>query len=331
MTQTRAKPAERTKPTFGATLGRYVAIARPDHWIKNIFVLPGAAAAWVVVVPHSATPSIAFIVWAIVSVCLAASANYTINEYLDAESDRFHPTKSMRPGAMGLLDGRIVLLQYLLLLVASLGTAAAVGQMFFWTTVWLLLMGIIYNVAPLRTKDTAFLDTLSESINNPIRFLLGWFTIAPWALPPSSALLAYWMGGAFLMGVKRYSEYRSIGDPSRAALYRRSFGRYTEHSLLLMAFFCGLCSAFFIGVFLIKYRIEFALTFPLYAALFTWYLQIGLRRDSAAQAPEKLYKESWFMAFAAFTFMVSVALFFVKLPFMQGLMEAYLINIGGPR
>ncbi len=191
----------------------------------------------------------------------------------------------------------------------------------------LLAMGLIYNVRPFRTKDKAYLDTLSESLNNPIRFLLGWFIVAPAYLPPGSALLAYWMGGAFLMGVKRYSEYRSIGDPSRAALYRRSFANYTEKSLLLAAFFYAMCSAFFIAVFLIKYRIEFLLLAPLFGLLFTWYLAIGTQSESAAQAPEKLYREVRFLAFAGFVFLASVVLFFLPIPFLHVLMEPQIIPI----
>ncbi|MGH7094113.1 MAG: hypothetical protein ACREFB_11330, partial [Stellaceae bacterium] len=173
-----------------------------------------------------------------------------------------------------------------------------------------------------------YLDVLSESVNNPIRFLLGWFTVTGGVLPPASVLLAYWMGGAFLMAIKRYSEYRRIGDPARAALYRRSFARYTEQSLLLSGFFFALCSAFFTAIFLIKYRIEFLLTFPLFATLFTWYLAIGLKHDSAAQAPERLHREVGFLCFAAFTFVVAAMLFFVDLPFLKALMEPHLIATG---
>jgi hypothetical protein len=61
--------------------------------------------------------------------------------------------------------------------------------------------------------------------------------------------------------------------------------------------FYAVCSSFFLGIFLIKYRIEFLLTFPLFALLFTWYLAIGLKPDSGAQAPEKLYREGKFMVF----------------------------------
>ena len=314
-------------PTLGASLRRYVQIARPDHWIKNIFVIPGAAAA-LAVAPHAGGITVLPLVLGLVSVCLLASANYTINEFLDAEYDRFHPLKSNRPGARGLLDGRLVLLQYLLLAASGLAVAALINHPFALTGLSLLAMGLVYNVPPLRTKDQAYLDVLSESVNNPIRFLLGWFAITGDFLPPASALLAYWMGGAFLMAIKRYSEYRGIADPVRAALYRRSFARYSEQSLLLSGFFFALCSAFFTAIFLIKYRIEFLLLFPLIATLFTWYVAIGLKRDSAAQAPEKLHRELAFLCFAGFIFLVAATLFFVDLPFLRVLMEPHFIPTG---
>lgn len=137
-----------------------------------------------------------------------------------------------------------------------------------------------------------FLDVLSESINNPIRLLLGWSIIISNAIPPSSILLAYWMGGAFLMAVKRYSEYRFIGNPALAGQYRRSFNTYTEQSLLLSSFFYAILSSFFLGIFLIKYRVEFILSFPIFSLVFVWYLAIGMRPDSAAKDPEKIFCRS---------------------------------------
>ena len=304
----------------------HLRIARPDHWIKNVFMIPGAAVA-LVVVPHVRSSILVTAALALVSVCLTASANYTINEYLDGPSDRFHPLKGSRPAALGLLDPGLVAVQYVLLALAGLGVACLVNQLFLFACVALLVMGLIYNVPPLRLKDKAYFDVLTESINSPIRFLLGWFIVTSNTLPPSSVTLAYWMGGAFLMSVKRYAEYRWIGDPLRAERYRKSFAQYTEESLLLSSFFYALCSTFFIAVFLIKYRVEFILTFPLFAVLFGWYLAIGFEHDSAAQAPEKLYRETGFLCFAAFTFAVTCLVLLVDLPFLRWLAEPRLIMV----
>lgn len=319
--------SELLEPTTVGRLRDYVRIARPDHWVKNIFMVPGAALAFSLV-HRTADISMVRLAVALASCCLLASANYTINEYLDAPFDRHHPLKRNRPGAEGKLDVRLVVGQYIGLAVAGGLLAWSINTAFLITAAWLLVMGIVYNVEPLRTKNRQYLDVLSESVNNPIRFLLGWFAVTGAIIPPGSVLLAYWTGGAFLMGVKRYSEYRRIADPVRAGLYRRSFEHYTEGSLLLSSFFYALCSAFLIGVFLIKYKIELLISFPFFAVLFTWYLAIGLKGDSAAQAPEKLYKESAFMGFAALTFAVVMILFAVDIPALNGLMRPYYIQFG---
>jgi len=304
---------------------KYLAIARPDHWIKNIFMIPGVAVA-LVVAPVTPLGLVTPLIIGTISLCLAASANYTINEHLDAAYDRFHPVKGSRPGARGLLDARIVIIQYLTLTMASIALSVAVNASFVLSIVSLLVMGLIYNVPPIRTKDKVFLDILSESINNPIRFLSGWFIVAPAYFPPTSVLLAYWMGGAFLMAVKRYSEYRAIGDHKRAVKYRRSFELYSEQSLLLSLFFYAVCSAFFIGRYLIKYRVEFLLSTPLFAALFTLYLAIGMKRNSATQAPERLYRETTLISLATVTFVVSILLFFVEIPSLHAFMEPRIID-----
>jgi 4-hydroxybenzoate polyprenyltransferase len=306
----------------------YVRIARPDHWIKNIFMLPGAAVA----VALSGTPTMLtglHVLAALVTLCLVASANYTINEYLDAQYDRFHPLKRARPGAAGRLDLRLVALQYVLLAVSGLLIAQALGSAFLATALALLLMGLAYNVPPVRTKDRVYLDVLSESINNPLRFLMGWFVVLPGLLPPASIILAYWMGGAFLMAMKRYSEFRRIGDPATAGLYRRSFRFYTEERLLLSSFFYALSAAFLLGVFLLKYRIEYLLSLPAFALLFTWYLAIALRADSAAQAPEKLHQERRFMLFVGALSALVAALTVVDIPALHFLMEPSLLRWPG--
>lgn len=299
-----------------SNLKSYIRIARIDHWFKNIFMLPGIALAMLFVDTVSYR-LIGPMFIGILSTCLIASANYVINEWLDAASDKHHPIKNKRPSVAGNIQAKYVYFEYALLVVFGLGLAYQVSYDFLAFSVLLLIMGIVYNVKPIRTKDRIYLDVLSESINNPIRLMLGWSIVVSNMFPPSSILLAYWMGGAFLMGVKRYAEYRAIGDNERAGLYRRSFKFYSEQKLLLSIFFYALSSSFFLGIFLIKYRIEFLLTFPLFALLFTWYLAMGMRPNSATQDPEKLYKEPGFMSYLILLCTAVGLLFVIDLPWLQ--------------
>lgn len=70
----------------------YIAIARPSHWFKNIFIILGFVLG-LLVVDHSPENLFLKSIFAIISVCLVTSANYTINEWLDADFDKFHPLK----------------------------------------------------------------------------------------------------------------------------------------------------------------------------------------------------------------------------------------------
>ncbi|WP_218054614.1 UbiA prenyltransferase family protein [Legionella massiliensis] len=309
------------------SLSPYLYIARPDHWIKNIFMFPGVVLAFILDTKSSFTVAIINVLLGLISCCLISSANYTLNEYLDSKSDRYHPLKRHRPGALYQLNKKIVFLEYFLLIFIGLSLAWLINPAFFVASVGLLIMGMLYNTPPIRTKDYPYIDVLSESINNPIRFLLGWFTIIYSIVPPASVLLAYWMGGAFLMSSKRYAEYRRINNPVQAGLYRHSFKYYTEKTLILSSFFYAFCSGFFIGVFLIKYKIELLLSMPLFAIIFTWYMSISMKKDSVAQAPELLHREPFFMCFTILSFIVVIGLSLVKLPGLQLLMKAYYIPI----
>ena len=298
----------------------YIKIARIDHWFKNVFMLPGTALALI----FTNVP-LAEVIWptiiGILSVCFTASANYVINEWLDAEFDQHHPVKKNRPSVGGGLQAKYVYLEYCCLIIISLSLGSLLTTEFMIFLIALLVMGVLYNVKPFRTKDRVYTDVLSESINNPLRLLLGWSAIVTGALPPSSSLLAYWMGGAFLMAIKRYAEFRFIDDQERAGLYRKSFKYYTEETLLLSAFFYALSSSFFLGIFLIKYKVEFLLSFPLFALLFVWYLAIGRKPHSPTQNPEKLYKERKFILYIAFLALAITAIFFVDLPWLNVLVE----------
>ncbi len=308
------------------TIKNYIAIARPDHWFKNIFMLPGTALALTMTTAPLNQDILINIFWAVVSTCLIASANYTINEWLDAEYDKFHPVKYKRPSVTGNLSSFWVYTQWLFLSILGLSLAHVLGMHFFLYSVALLVMGVLYNVRPFRTKDRIYLDVLSESINNPLRFMLGWAAVISNVIPPSSVLLAYWMGGAFLMAIKRYSEFRYIGNAEKAGLYRRSFKFYTEDTLLLSAFFYALTSAFFFGVFLIKYKVEFLLTVPFLAFLFVWYMAIGMREDAVTQRPEKLYQERRFMAYLIFLGILVAMVFFIDLPWLDFLINPLVLD-----
>ena len=307
----------------------YVALARPNHWIKHVFIVPGIVLALLLRQPPWSDVAISVAV-GLVSAAFLASANYVLNEWIDARSDRHHHSKSDRPAVAKRLSPVLVLAEYLALAAGGLALAGTLSRPYLLVSGLFLISGLFYNVPPVRTKVIPFLDVVSEAVNNPIRLTLGWVMVDPTSLPPGSLLLAYWMGGAFLMALKRLGEYRSAERESRLdelTRYRRSFQRYTEETLLLSSFLYALLAAFFLAVFLIKYRIEYLLSLPLFAVLFVLYLHVALKEDSPVQVPEKLHKERalvWVVIILALTL---VLLTWIDLPILERLTSPHYIEL----
>ena len=294
---------------------KYIKIARPDHWVKNAFILPGIVIAFLLTdYSISVSQFVMRFICGFIATCFIASANYVINEWLDAEFDKFHPTKKYRPVVSENMKFSLVMLEYAICIVLGVGFSLLVNIPFLVVELILLFMGVVYNVKPLRTKDIVYLDVISESVNNMLRLLLGWFIVSDSLIPPSSILIGYWFAGAFLMATKRFAEYRMIGDPEKAGLYRKSFKYYTEVKLLVSSFFYAMCATFFIGVFMIKYRMQYILGMPLIFGLFCFYLAIAFKPDSAAQKPEKLYKEKSLLIYLLILVVVFIALTFIDIP-----------------
>jgi 4-hydroxybenzoate polyprenyltransferase len=301
----------------------YVQIARADHWFKNAFMLLGVVLAVFYepsLLSWSSVPPLAI---AVLATCLVASSNYVLNELLDGPHDRLHPSKRNRPVPSGRIRPAIAYAEWLALAGAGFALALSLNFYFFASALALWVMGLAYNVPPLRTKEWPYVDVLSESLNNPIRLFLGWFALMTLHVPPISLAIAYWMLGAFFMGMKRFAEYRHIGDPVVAAAYRRSFKHYTEDRLLISLVFYATTCALFAGIFIVRYHLELILFAPVGAGIFAYYMKIGLLPDSPVQNPEKLYRQRGFLAYMLFATLLFILLMFVSFP---GLYELFNVD-----
>ena len=74
-----------------------IKVARPTHWIKNLFVfLPVFFGGGLLNTAGAVSATLTFL-----SFSLAASAIYCLNDIIDVEADRAHPVKCKRPIASG--------------------------------------------------------------------------------------------------------------------------------------------------------------------------------------------------------------------------------------
>lgn len=292
----------------------HVGIARPDYWFKNVFVIPGIIIALGTVTGIDARSLWIRIITGFVAICLIASSNYTLNEVLDAPSDRHHPEKKFRAIPSGRVSPAAAYVQWVLLFAAGMGIALTISIAFALSLLALWLMAVVYNVPPVRSKDQPYVDVLSEAINNPLRMLAGWFMVTTSTLAPATLLLSYWMIGCYFMALKRYAELASIGDRVTAGAYRRSFAFYTPERLIVSIMFYAAASMLFFGAFCMRYRLELILSFPLVALVMSMYLRVALKPNSAAQNPEHLYRERGLMVAVVATTVVMVFLLRVDMP-----------------
>ncbi|MGH7858387.1 MAG: UbiA prenyltransferase family protein [Candidatus Binatia bacterium] len=298
----------------------YLSVCRPDHWFKNVFMLAGTIAA--VLHPQNGItvglPLLLRTIEAFAISCLAASANYVINEILDADRDALHPTKRHRPVPSALVHVPILWgIAAGLAIVSLVWSWWSFSAPFTLSIAALLAQGFLYNVPPVRTKEVAYLDVVSESVNNPIRLLVGWYATGIRTPPPLSLFLGYWVFGGFLMSAKRFAEYRFLGDAVRAAAYRSSFRGYTEESLLIAMICYASLTTFFYGVLLVRYHLfDLFLSVPFMVAFLAWFFHLAFRPDSIVKEPERLYQAPAFATYCAFLFSLIVFLVAADLSFL---------------
>ncbi|HEY5742254.1 MAG TPA: UbiA family prenyltransferase [Terrimicrobiaceae bacterium] len=273
----------------------YIKVLRPDHWLKNIFILFGHLVAIALLpteIPQNAQEVALRMVLSLIPACLIASANYIINEILDAPFDRLHPTKRSRPVAAGTVSVPALWVIMVLITLVAFALAKYWFNLGYVVSLALLLLsGLLYNVEPIRLKDRAYLDVIAESFNNPVRLWLGWYALLPAnSYPPLSIVFAWWFFGALLMAGKRYAEFRFLGDPRLSGDYRKSFRVYTERSLILSMvtyanFFC-----FCMGIAIAVYRPNLVFVFPLVVLAICVYLHRAMSEEGAKLEPEHLLK-----------------------------------------
>jgi 4-hydroxybenzoate polyprenyltransferase len=145
-------------------------LLRPGDWVKNVFVLP----AFVFALPTAQQPDLAR--WtvatlaAVIAFCLIASGFYSINDVLDAEQDRLHPIKRLRPVASGEVSPRTAMTLGITLIVSGLIVGAAVNRKLLFVLLLYAMLQAAYNA---RLKHVNFVDVVCLAIGFSLRAAAG--------------------------------------------------------------------------------------------------------------------------------------------------------------
>ncbi|RJO77093.1 decaprenyl-phosphate phosphoribosyltransferase [Nocardia panacis] len=198
--------------------GGLIKAIRPRQWVKNVLVLAAPLAAGEKVLTDTAV--LAHIGIAFVVFCLAASGVYLVNDALDVEADRAHPTKRFRPIAAGIIP---VNLAYTLAVVLF---AAALAGSFLarWQLAATMAVYIVVQLAYcFGLKHQAVLDICIVSSGFLLRAVAGG---AAANIPLSQwFLLIMAFGSLFMAAGKRYAELQIA--LTTGAKIRKSLEYYT--------------------------------------------------------------------------------------------------------
>ena len=189
---------------------------RIRQWLKNVVVLAplvfsGQLSDW---------PSVVRACLAMISLCLASSGGYLINDVLDRRIDRFHPIKKSRPVASGALPVWSAWLLALVLMSGSVWLATQVHPKLGAVVLGYMALSLAYS---LFFKRVVILDALMLSIGFVVRIWAGAVVLD---LVPSHWLqLSMFFLALFLNLAKRRQELMSL--QALALRHRRVLSSYT--------------------------------------------------------------------------------------------------------
>ena len=208
------------------TLRDALAALRPAQWTKNAFVLVGTLFGhrWT-------TTDIQYAAVAFAAFCLASSAVYLYNDWIDRDADRLHPTKRLRPIAAGRLHGAQIAVLGLLVAAAAYASAAALGP----AMVFLVSAYFGLNIAyTLWLKHVVIADVFAIAGGFQLRLFAGTLGLG---IPPSHWLLLCGFALTLLLALgKRRGELSAAGAESNTR------NVLNDYSLPLIDQLLGICA-----------------------------------------------------------------------------------------
>lgn len=196
---------------------------RPHQWVKNVLlILPLIAS------HRFDLATLIPILWGIVAFSAAASSIYIVNDLLDLEADRLHPTKCRRPFAAGTVPLSVGMFTGLGLGLFALGLAAWLNPAFLAVIVLYMVLSLAYS---LKLKRMRWVDVATLASLYTIRVVAG---AAAGQVVVSVYMLIFIFPIFITLGcVKRLTELTLAKSDER--LPGRGYGRADRSDLLNVA------------------------------------------------------------------------------------------------
>jgi 4-hydroxybenzoate polyprenyltransferase len=182
---------------------------RPQQWVKNLLLLTPLMMA------HQLTnlPRLLSALAAVIAFSLCASAIYVVNDMLDSEADRLHPTKKRRPFA----SGRLSIAAGPPLALALLGLGSLVALVWLPRNFQLVLASyvVLTTLYSFWLKSKVMIDVVLLAVLYTLRVLAGGMAtdlvVSEWMMSFSMFIFTS------LAFAKRYSELRRLASSDHSA------------------------------------------------------------------------------------------------------------------
>lgn len=193
---------------------------RPHQWVKNTFLFAGLIFSKNVF--H--LPMVIETLYAFGIFCGLASGLYLVNDLLDLEKDRTHPSKKNRPIASGKLPVRVAIVGSVALEITALTLAFSLDRIFGILCLAYFVLNLAYSMA---LKHLVIIDVFVLAIDFVIRAVAGAAVIhvkvSPW-LVMCTMFLALFLGFG-----KRRQELILLKE--KAGHHRKSLEEYSAYFL----------------------------------------------------------------------------------------------------
>lgn len=199
----------------------YARALRVNQWIKNFIIFAAILFAGELFDLELLSKTIgAFFIF-----CLLSSTSYVLNDIIDYQYDKKHPTKKHRPIASGLISIPQATFIVFILTLVSLLISLAYSLNFFFLSLFFLLLHFYYS---LYLKRYPVIDIFTISLSFVLRTLAG--VVATGYHVPIWLLMTIFFISLFMASVKRHAELVTHGSDTRESLFR-----YKNHMLYFLS------------------------------------------------------------------------------------------------
>jgi 4-hydroxybenzoate polyprenyltransferase len=190
---------------------------RPKQWVKNLIVFAPVLFSG----KFNDLSAVLAATACTAAFCMVSSGIYVLNDVIDVEADRNHPTKRNRPIASGRLNIHLAGAVGTVVLLAGLVGAFAVRPALVMVFIGYMALNVLYSI---KLKNIVIIDIFSIAAGFVLRAVAG--AVAVKVVPSSWFLLCTSLGALYVAMDKRRQELKVSGGSS-SATHRRVLAEYS--------------------------------------------------------------------------------------------------------